>query len=237
MADQAALLSALRSFAVRSVEDYVLGDVLDEVNRHALGVLGLDGAGITLSVAGAGQRTQYISATDGNTLHVEREQDRLKEGACVEAINKGSPVHVSDVTTLDRWPNYRPVVLGAGFRSVAGIPMLAAQRVVGAMNAYTASPRAWSEGDVQAALLLANMATAYISNATGYADKARLASQLQHALDSRVIIEQAKGVIAERYGVSMEQAFEALRRHARNQRAKIHEISEDVLTNRQTVEP
>lgn len=237
MADQAALFEAMQSFVTRSVEDYDLDTVLEEVTGHAMAVLGLAGAGITLSVNAPGRPTQYIAATDLMTLHVEREQDRLQEGACVDSLNAGEPVAVADARGLQRWPAYKPVLLEAGFRAVAGIPMLAAARVVGALNAYSAQPREWTTVDVEAGTLLANMATAYIANAASYADKVRLADQLQTALDSRILVEQAKGMLAERYRITPDQAFEALRRHARNQRTKVQEIAVDVLTNRQSIEP
>lgn len=237
MADQAALLLALSSFATRSVHDYDLQAVVNEVTRHAINVLGLDGAGITLSVSAPGSSTQYIAASDARTLHVEREQDRLQQGACVDAISAAAPVYVSDIAAVDRWPEYKPAVLELGFRGVAGIPMLADQRVVGALNAYTIAPREWTDDDLSAAVLLADIATAYIVNAAGYADQAALSSRLQHALDTRLIIEQAKGVLAERHGVTPEQAFEAIREHSCNQRAELHEIAADVLANRQQIDP
>jgi len=237
MANQPALFAALRSFAIRSVQDYDLDAALEEVGRQTLSVLDIDGAGITLKVAARGRPTNYISATDPRTLHVEREQDVLGEGPCADAIAEGSPVVVNDLRAVSHWPRYRPVALESDFRAVAGIPMFGGGRVVGALNCYAQQPREWSQDDLDAAQLLANVSSAYIANAASYADQAVLAQQLQHALDSRVLIEQAKGVIAERHGITMEEAFETLRAHARNQGAKVHQVAADVLTGRQNVEP
>lgn len=237
MANQAALFAALRSFATRSVQDYDLDAALEEVGQQTLTVLDLDGAGITLKVAARGRPTNYISATDPRTLRVEREQDALGEGPCADAIAEGSPVVVSDLHAVSHWPRYTPVALESNFRAVAGIPMFGGELVVGALNCYATQPREWPKDDLEAAQLLANVSSAHIANAASYADQAVLAKQLQHALDSRVLIEQAKGVIAERHRITMEEAFEALRAHARNQGAKVHDVAADVLTGRQAVEP
>jgi len=235
--DDTGLLDALATFATRSVTDYDLSVVLEEVGQQAKSVLGLQGAGITLKVRANDKEMQYISATDGMTLHVEREQDRLNEGVCVDSIQKGQPVTAHDVTAYaDHWPRYVPVVVECGFRAVAGIPMLAGGRVIGALNAYRDQPGEWLPADVGAATLFANVATTYIANASAYSEQATLAAQLQQALDSRVLIEQAKGVLAERHGVEVDRAFEAMRRYARNQRVKLHDVAADVLSGRQTFE-
>lgn len=237
MVDDTGLLDALATFATRSVTDYDLSVVLEEVGQQAKSVLGLQGAGITLKVRANDKEMQYISATDGMTLHVEREQDRLNEGVCVDSIQKGQPVTAHDVTAYaDHWPRYVPVVVECGFRAVAGIPMLAGGRVIGALNAYRDQPGEWLPADVGAATLFANVATTYIANASAYSEQATLAAQLQQALDSRVLIEQAKGVLAERHGVEVDRAFEAMRRYARNQRVKLHDVAADVLSGRQTFE-
>jgi GAF domain-containing protein len=231
MVDEAALMSALRLFAMRSVEDYDVGTVLDELGEQARTVLGLQGAGVTLLVREGTSQTKYITATDPATFAVEAAQDDLEQGACIESISLGHPVTADDITDFaDRWPDYTPVVLDAGFRAVAGIPMVAAGRVVGALNAYRAEPGAWSRHDVETASVFASVATAYIANAAAYRDQAALSSQLQRALDSRVLIEQAKGVLAERNGVTLQQAFEAMRAHARAQRVRVEEVATAVLS-------
>ena len=235
MVDHQAHLAALRHFALRSVQDYDLELVLRELGEHARSVLGLDGAGVTLRVVHDDCEIKQISATDSVTLHVEIAQDALHEGPCVDAIYLGSPVAAHYVGAyLDHWPRYAPIAMEAGFHAVAGIPMWAGGRVIGALNAYRKEPTGWAPEELDAAMLFANVATAFIANATAYSDQATLATRLQGALDSRVLIEQAKGVLAERDHITMDEAFETMRRHARNQRLKLRDAAADVLTGGQT---
>ena len=114
--------------------------------------------------------------------------------------------------------------------------MLAGGRVIGALKAYRAEPGHWTPEEISAGTLFANVATTYIANASVSVDQATLATQLQHALDSRVIIEQAKGILAERLGLTLEEAVESMRKHARNQRVKLNDVAEGVLSGRQTFE-
>jgi GAF domain-containing protein len=234
--EQGQLLNALRQFATRSVENYDLAVVLDEVTAQARDVLALDGAGITLKVVRLTKETQYITATDDSTLQVEHKQDELREGPCVDAMKRGEPVVAEDILSTDRWPRYTPTVIEAGFRGVAGIPMLAAGRVVGALNAYRRQPGGWTAEELAAGTLFANVATSYIANASAYADQAEVASQLQRALDSRVLIEQAKGMLAERHGVSLDAGFDAMRQYARNERRPLRDVAADVVNGTASIE-
>ena len=232
MADQQALLDALCSFAMRSVEDYDLDEAIEEVGEHALAVLDLSGAGVTLKQLGPGRLSQCISATDVRTLQVEREQDRLQEGPCIEAMRTGSPVCVDDIAQVADWPRYRHVAVEAGFLAVAGIPMIAGDRLIGGLNAYSTESRQWSADSIEAAQLLANICCAYIANATRYSDQKRLADQLQRALDSRILIEEAKDMIATVTGRTPAEAFSLLRSHARSNGTKIRAVAADVVNGR-----
>jgi GAF domain-containing protein len=202
---------------------------LHRLTVTAAGALEVAGAGVTLQIPGGS--INYITAADPVTLHVERRQDELNEGACVDAITSSEVVTVSDLTIEPRWPRFTPVLLDAGFRAAAGVPILFQNRGIGAINLYDRKSRPWTVDDFAAARLVAQMAAGYLVNNELLRTTQTLAQQLQFALDSRIIIEQAKGKLAERFGMEPDAAFEVLRAHARDRRRKLHDLALDVVNN------
>jgi AmiR/NasT family two-component response regulator len=107
--------------------------------------------------------------------------------------------------------------------------MLTESGAIGALNLYDDSVRAWTTGDLQIAAVLADIATGYVVHASQLQKQRDLASHLQQALDSRIIIEQAKGVLANAYSTSVDEAFARLRRHARNHNARVSDVASAVV--------
>ena len=107
--------------------------------------------------------------------------------------------------------------------------MKLADHSFGALNMYTTDPRTWSEDDLNAAQVLSSVATSYLVNSSKVRQLEQLTEQLQHALTARVIIEQAKGVVATRDGVSVDQAFHRIRRHARRHNTTIRTVAEAIV--------
>lgn len=208
--------------------DSDLHEGLHRLSVTAAAALDIDGAGVTLQIPG--QDTGYVTAADPVTLHVERRQDELQEGACVDAITASEIVAVSDLTVEQRWPRFTPVLLEAGFRAAAGVPIRFQGSNIGAVNLYANGSRPWTTEEFNAGRLVADMAAGYLINNELLRTARTLAQQLQFALDSRVIIEQAKGVMAGRYGIAPDAAFEIMRSYARGQRTKLHEVAAGVVS-------
>jgi GAF domain-containing protein len=227
MADQSALRRAFGDYARTIAGRYDIGEVLYRLTDQIVDVLGVSGAGVSL---GDGDNNlQFVTATDQPTTAAEEGQIEAREGPCHDAFRSGEPVTVSDLSADERWPAFRPAALGAGMHAVAGIPMLSEDQRVGALNIYSAAPREWPADDLADAQLLADMATGYIINARILTASQQRAAQLQHALDSRVVIEQAKGIIAERHQVTTAEAFSRLRARARSRNAKVHDVARAVV--------
>ncbi len=224
MVDHDLLHRELSHFASTLTQDFDVVESLQQISVSATSALRLDGAGVTLSMPGGG--SQHITATDAVTLHVERRQDELQEGACVDAISTSRTVTVDDMSVEDRWPAFTPVVLDAGFTAVAGVPVRFHQQVLGALNLYGRQSRAWTSEEMAAGQLIADLATGYLVNSYLRRDAQTVAAQLQHALDSRVVIEQAKGILAGRHAISAENAFEVLRGYARSSRTKLDHVAQ-----------
>ena len=232
MADQTAVIRAFADFARTIAGPYEIGDVLFRLTDRTAAILDIDGAGVSLSDAG---ELKFVSATDDRTIVIEEHPVDFVTGPCLDSYRSGDFVTSADLSAEERWPDYTPFVLGQGFRSVAGIPMMAAGTSIGALNLYRHAPGEWPADELEIAGVLADMASGYIVNARTLSAREQLATQLQHALNSRVIIEQAKGVLAGRTGTNPEQAFNTMRGYARRNGRKLHDVAHDIVERDLTI--
>ena len=140
---------------------------------------------------------------------------------------------VSDIAVGDaheRWPDYVVAAKSTGIRAVAGIPMIAGGEAIGAVNLYDSEPRSWTAEDLRVATVFASIATGYLTHASAAQQQRRTAEQLQQALDTRLIVEQAKGVIATQRETTVDEAFQRLRTYARNNHVRIHDVCRAVVS-------
>jgi GAF domain-containing protein len=225
--DPEEFLGALAQFAHRLLTPYDIDETLDDLARSVTRELDLTGTAVNLSRDG---RLEYATALPPELQALEQVQMDTQSGPCVDAFRSGSAVVVEDLGQEDaRWPAYRTEAARRGVAAVAGIPMLFPDRPVGAVGLYSRAPRAWTEGDVTAATVLADMATAYLVNASKIAQKEQVTEQLQRALDSRLVIEQAKGVVANSHGIGVQQAFDLIQRYARGHHTSVRAVAEAVV--------
>lgn len=227
MAGQEQLFDALRSFAATLAGDYDVSDVLHQVCDHLVEVLDAEGAGV--AVYDADQRLRFAAATSATVIAAERAQEEAQEGPCTASLDAGAPVVVEDALADARWPQYRQALREHGLRSVVAVPLVVGDAAIGAVDVYDTEPRPWSESDVAAAGVLAQMATAYVLRANATAEAERLNEQLQAALDSRIVIEQAKGKLAGERGIDMDAAFELLRSRARSWGETVRSVAERIV--------
>lgn len=202
-------------------------EMLQRLADVATEVLDLAGAGVLI---GAGDRLTFVTAVPEQVAALERHQERHQSGPCMTAYRTGRALAVPDLSeSARRWDGYAAVAEAVGVRAVAGIPLRLAGRALGALDLYAGQVRRWDAGDLAAAQVLANIATAHYAAETDLREKERLAEQLQRALDSRVVIEQAKGVMAEAHGVPPDVAFERLRRWARGHNQPLRAVARRVV--------
>src|SRR5690606_27377727 len=151
---------------------------------------------------------------------LEGVQEKHQLGPCATAFTTGRIVTVPDLRTeTERWPDYGRAAETLGIKAAAAIPMRLGDQTIGALNLYDTKVRPWDEDDVTAAVVMADMATAYLINASTHQQQVQLAEQLQEALDARVVVEQAKGMLAGQMEITPDAAFEHLRRYARGRGA------------------
>ena len=227
MADQAALMRTFAEYARTISRRYDIGDVLYRLTDQVTDVLDIDGAGVSLAAADGS--LQFVTATDDHIVHVEERQLHTGEGPCHDAFTSGARVTAADLRAEERWPAYTPFAVEQGCRAAAGLPLLVDDQRIGALNLYVYRPREWPADELDTAEVLADMATGYIINARALSESEQLTGQLQRALDSRVVIEQAKGRLAERHDIDPAAAFQLLRKHARDHSRKVPDVARAVL--------
>ena len=154
-----------------------------------------------------------------------------KEGPCLDCYLSGKAVVDQDLARVtSRWPLFAAEAVAAGFHSVQALPLRWRGTVIGALNLFHVGPGEMLEPDVEAAQALADVATIAILQHRASLEAQVINQQLQHALNSRIVIEQAKGMVAQREGLNMEQAFSALRTYARNQNLRLVDVAEAVIS-------
>lgn len=227
MVDQSLLVSELTRFARLLVTDYPVSDALHDIVESAAEILGIHGAGMSLVRDG---RLQFATASPQDIASLEQIQAEQQTGPCLDAYAKATPVLVDDLRThRQRWPELVDVASSAGIAAVGAVPLLIDDAPLGTLDLYDTRPRTWTEEETEVASLLGVLAAGHFAN-TARLDRAnRVVDQLQEALDSRVIIEQAKGILAGERGISVDDAFGVLRAHARHRGASLREIAHAVV--------
>jgi len=228
MYDQPLFLQTLSRFAVVLPGRYDLEATLTELTESLTSVLGLSGSGVTM--ADEGGRLRFVTAVSQASGDLERNQEQQQAGPCRDAFDTGEVVRVTDVRKeSSRWPEFSATAARLSVAGVAGIPMRLADKVIGALNLYSSEAREWTDEDIAVAGVLADVATSYVVNASKLRQQEQLSEQLQQALESRVIIEQAKGITAQQKSVSVDDAYQMIRRHARNNNASLRVVAEAIV--------
>jgi len=227
MYDQPLFLQTLSRFAVVLPARYDLEAALTELTESVTAVLGLSGSGVTMAEEG---RLRFVTAVSEASGDLERNQEEQQAGPCRDAYDKGEAVRVTDVRLEStRWPEFSATAIQLGVAGVAGIPMRLADEIIGALNLYSPEPREWSDEDIAVAAVLADVATSYVVNASKLRQQQQLSEQLQEALESRVVIEQAKGITAQKLAVSVDEAYRLMRTHARRNNASLRVVAQAIV--------
>ena len=209
------------------VTGFDVTDFLHGLANRSVQLLDADAAGLML----ADQRgsLEVIASSTEELRMVELFQLQHDQGPCLECFQTGQPVHEADLSAASgRWPLFAPAATEAGFAAVQALPMRLRDEVIGAMNMFMRTPGRLDETGVQVGQALADVATIGLLHERNLRSQEVLAEQLQGALNSRVAIEQAKGVLAERLGLDMGEAFNLLRSQARQQNRRLTELADAV---------
>jgi transcriptional regulator with GAF, ATPase, and Fis domain len=205
--------------------DYDIVDLLSTLLNSCTDILEVDAAGILLTDA-AGD-LELVASTSEEAHVVETIIIAAGAGPCIDCFATASPVSVPDIAAVaDKWPRFSASALEQGFHSTYAVPMRLRDDIVGVMNLLSSSVGSISEQDGRIAQALADIAVLGILHERNLRDPFAITEQLHLALDTRILIEQAKGVLAQGEGLSMTEAFDALREYARANGTSLRSIAE-----------
>jgi transcriptional regulator with GAF, ATPase, and Fis domain len=183
--------------------------------------------GITLS---RGRRPETVACSDELAGRVNSLQYDLGEGPCLTALADGRPVRCDDLAADDRWPRFTPQAVASGIRSVLSLPLIAQDRVIGALNLYARARVAFGETETRMAEKFAENAAGALALGQRLVSYAALTDQLRESLASRAVIDQAVGIIMGRESCTQDKAFAALRTASQNRNVKLRALAEEVVT-------
>ncbi|RDI51030.1 GAF and ANTAR domain-containing protein [Nocardia mexicana] len=227
MSDGESLVSALARLVVVLPDTPDRSGALLELMATATDVLDLAGAAVTLM---AGGRCEVAGAIPNGLSEVEVVQQDCDRGPGVEAMRDGDPVAVSDVRRYrSRWPEYTSAAVQHGMSAMVEIPLQLGTARLGALGLYSFTFREWTAEDLSVGTLLAGLAAGHVLTTDRLRRQQRLTDQLQHALASRIVVEQAKGVIAGARRIAPDAAYEVIRTHARRHRVSVHEVARAIV--------
>lgn len=225
--DRAALDAALADLDGTGLADLELEDALARVVDATRSVFAVTGAG--LMFVSEDSVLRYVVATDEAGRVLEVVQSEVGDGPCVEALVNGRVVRVDDMAGDPRWPTVSARVAPDGVRSVLGLPVSIAGAAVGSLNVYCDEPHEWDESEEEALEAFAHLIGVLVGSAVLSTRRGALVDQLQHALDHRVAIERAVGVLMGRDGLDAIAAFNRLRDVARSRREKVGVLAQRFL--------
>ena len=230
--DREALLSrAFVELADTLVSDYDVIEVLDRLVGYSAALLSADAAGIML-VDPRGQLRVVASSEEADWT--ELMQIQADQGPCVDCVRTGQPVTVTDLDdAAGRWPHFIAALSGrGGYRSVHALPLRLRGHAIGARNLFHTRPGPLPDADLHLGQALADVATIGILQERAMRHGEVVTEQLQAALNSRVAIEHAKGVLAQQGTLTMDTAFDRMRRYSRGHDLLLGEVARRVITER-----
>src|ERR1700735_414924 len=202
-------------------------DALHEIVRTTHAIFDVDGAGLML--ADAEHHLRNVAVSDDRLGHLEDLQIRHHEGPCVSAFDDKELVRAEDLTNDRRWPGFTAAAVACGVRAVLASPLPYNQDAVGVVAVLSEDRRPWSPEGELALLAFTDLAALLIASMLQSEEQTGLALQLQGALDSRQVIEQAKGVLMERHNLAPRAAYDRLRAQARAERRKLGLVSAEIV--------
>jgi transcriptional regulator with GAF, ATPase, and Fis domain len=207
------------------VADFDVIDFLHVLTDRTVQLLDVAAAGLLL--ADPRGELRVVAASSDAARLLELFQLQNDQGPCLDCFRAGQPVDAPDLAAAaQRWPRFAAAAQQAGFAAVQALPMRLRDQVIGALNLFRATPGAFDPGGIRIGQALADVATISLLHERSMRHSDMLNEQLQTALNSRVIIEQAKGKLAERLGLDMSQAFSLLRDHARARNLRLSDLAQ-----------
>jgi transcriptional regulator with GAF, ATPase, and Fis domain len=223
------VLRALVEVADTFVDDYDVVDFLHGLTERCVALLDVDEAGVML--VDTNRTLRYVASSSEQMRLVELMELQHEEGPCLDAYRGGQvTVSMAADDAQRRWPQFGTHARDAGLASLAGIPMRLRLDRIGALNLFSHRPGGLSNEDQEIAQAMADIATIGVLHERAIRDGQLITTQLQTALESRIAIEQAKGILAENMGITVDDAFTRLRDYSRSRNSKLTDTARHVVS-------
>jgi transcriptional regulator with GAF, ATPase, and Fis domain len=210
------------------VADFDVIDFLHTLATRSVELLDADAAGIMLADNDGGLHVMASSTEEARLLELYELQNN--EGPCLDCFRSGRPVVGDDLPAMrSSWPAFTEQLRGLGFRSAQALPMRLREQTIGALNLFRTRPGRLSEADLAIGQAMADVATVSLIQERALAASELLATQLQTALTSRIQLEQAKGMLAQRTGLPMGQVFQLMRDYARHRGHRLSDVAARII--------
>lgn len=234
MTRESEVVRSLVDLADTLVDDYDIVDVLTGLADRCVNVLGVTAAGVMLA-SPSGDLRLVASSSEAMRV-VELFELQAQEGPCLDAFRTGERVEHEHLRAGSRpWPRFSTVAIEAGFQSAFALPLRLRDMTIGALNVFRAEQTPMDEDDALVARAFADLATISVIQGQAAREAQRVNEQLTTALTSRIVIEQAKGVLFERAGIDMAEAFSLLRTYARNNNLHLTDVAQAAIDG--TIDP
>ncbi len=209
-----------------------LSALMEQLTDSVTSLFGLTGAG--LMMIDDDQLLRTVLATDELGTALENGQEETREGPCIDTIVYGELVSTADVTADARWPRLGEVLAGTGLGPVLGVPIRLAGATVGALNVYVDRAHDWDDSDRHALTTFGDLLEALLTTALFAEQRDAVVSQLQEALESRVMIERCVGLLMGRDGIDAVCGFNALRDQARPRQRRVYDVACEILAEHES---
>jgi transcriptional regulator with GAF, ATPase, and Fis domain len=231
MTDQQLLVETLVELADTLVDDYDVIDFMQTLAERSVALLDVSAAGIMLSNA-TGHLSHAACSSEQMRL-VELFELQLEEGPCFDAFRTQTAVRASTAAeTARRWPRFAEHARAGGFVAVSAVPLRLRDSAVGALNLFSNGDDALNDDELRIVQAMADIATIGILQERLARDQNILTTQLEAALQSRVVIEQAKGVVAERNQIDVDDAFRHIRTYSRSSNRRLGDVAREIIDGR-----
>jgi GAF domain-containing protein len=225
----------VRALARISLRDRPLDDVLREITERARAVVpGADATSITLL---RGDKAYTAAFAGQQALAADEMQYERGYGPCMDAGRTGLLLHLTDMATETRWPDYSAAVQDKCIRSSVSAPLPYQGATIGALNVYATRPDAFSDEDIAACEEVADYIAVAVNNADAHSEAVQLAADMRRAMESRAVIDMAKGVLIARHHCSPDEAFAILSRTSQNHNRKLRELAEALVASEHAPTP
>jgi GAF domain-containing protein len=222
------VMRSLVEMADTLVEDFDVVGLLTGLAERCVCLLHVSAAGVML--ASPRGELRLVAASSEAMRVVETFELQAQEGPCLDAFRTGEPVeHENLQAGTGRWPRFATVAVEAGFRSALALPLRLREMTIGALNLFRVEQIPMDEDDILVARAFADLAAISVVQHRASAEVQVVNEQLSRALTSRIVIEQAKGVVFERAGIDMPEAFRRLRDYARSHKLLLTDVAQAAI--------